>query len=1283
MKKFICILLCLFVTNGLSAQGNQNPTILSVDGQFICLTSNTFDLNVLIRKFPYTGVVLEYTIDWGDGSSISTIQPGDTSRVPAHRYNLQNFFGTCNYEQSFIVELLTYRTPNDPQPLNNSFRVRFFNPPRANFTPNPSTACVGNAVQLIDQSCPTNSLTTTFAYGNGQSGANNSVSYTAPGTYNVTLTATNRCGSNTTVRPITVIQPAVAQARADSGVVTPVSTPIRVCLGTGAGGSTVRLSGAGSQNSTSYQWQLISGFSANFVGLTSGPTARIVFRNAGNYTVRLTTNNNCNQPSTQDLQFEVISAQALQLFPQPDACELLNYSPSPPLPSGASLTINGQSVSSFPFQISVTTTTQYTVLVQFTNACGAQTSRDSFLVTTPQNVAITSPATSSITVCQGSPNVTLTATPAGGTWSGRVSFVGNTPTFNTNILPSTYPLTYSFGSGNCFRQQTVNITLEAAQVLSLVPQQDTCNTLSYTPVPYQPSARYTVNGTVTNSFPITLGPGSYTLGATLTNACGSQTVTDNFSVITPQRVFIRTPRADTSICVGQSIRLLANLPGGTWLGSNITNPSASAVFQSSVTGTFQIIYRRGNGACEQSDTVNVNVQGVSATAQNLTVCPWSSLQTLVGTPSNGVWSSPDCPSCISFNTFSVNNYTGNLDTLRLTYQVTSSIGCGANANARVIIHRPIPQFSVGQACTNSLITVNSSSARGNSFIWRLDGNPIPAPPLQPLAAGAYSLEMVAIVGNCRDSSSSSIQVLPLPPSAAFVASSYVGCSGMTVTLGATAPEVAGVSYTWDINSDTPANLSTYNAGGTYTFTNTSDTIARYTIRFSTQNICATLRSDTVILVRPNPVAGIGIDSSRQGCTPLHSVLTNRNRGNPDTCYYQIVSRNFNRSFGCASFVPFTFTTRDTTTRYIISMTAINVCGTSQIFDTITVYPSGVRAFFNLADSRICANAPLRFQDASTPLPTRVRWDFGDGASANQTNAVHTFLDGQDSFKVVLYAYTPCGYDSLARTIYTRPEPIVNFDLPAYFCEKQLTTDIVNRSPTNYYQYLWQFSNGRKDSLTFNPVTRFNTGGVTESITLEVTDFSGCKNSVTKQVPIRQKPIASFVASETLGCQALNEVKFTNTSQFANGYQWTFDNGFSMTLENPTWSFDIGKHDIKLIANYDQKCFDTLVAEDVIVVEQCGLFIPTAFSPNDDGFNDNFTVFPTSNGTKVNQCRIFDRWGEEVFNISKPINLDGAVLKWDGTFNGEELNPAVFVYLIEVEFLSGATEFYSGEVTIIR
>ncbi len=103
---------------------------------------------------------------------------------------------------------------------------------------------------------------------------------------------------------------------------------------------------------------------------------------------------------------------------------------------------------------------------------------------------------------------------------------------------------------------------------------------------------------------------------------------------------------------------------------------------------------------------------------------------------------------------------------------------------------------------------------------------------------------------------------------------------------------------------------------------------------------------------------------------------------------------------------------------------------------------------------------------------------------------------------------------------------------------------------------------------------------------------------------------------------------------------------------------------------------------VFVRKERLVYIPNAFSPNDDGINDIFMIFAGKGVAEVKTLMIFDRWGETMMELRnfQPNDPD---FGWDGFFRGDRLQPAVFVYFAEVEFEDGSTELYKGDLTLVR
>ena len=104
---------------------------------------------------------------------------------------------------------------------------------------------------------------------------------------------------------------------------------------------------------------------------------------------------------------------------------------------------------------------------------------------------------------------------------------------------------------------------------------------------------------------------------------------------------------------------------------------------------------------------------------------------------------------------------------------------------------------------------------------------------------------------------------------------------------------------------------------------------------------------------------------------------------------------------------------------------------------------------------------------------------------------------------------------------------------------------------------------------------------------------------------------------------------------------------------------------------------------VQVVRQIRIFVPNVFSPNDDGLDDEFLVFAKPGQVQqIKSLMVFDRWGSPVFS-RKNIAPNDPYQGWNGTYKADRLNPGVYVWIAEVEFIDGTVERFEGDVTLLR
>jgi len=112
-----------------------------------------------------------------------------------------------------------------------------------------------------------------------------------------------------------------------------------------------------------------------------------------------------------------------------------------------------------------------------------------------------------------------------------------------------------------------------------------------------------------------------------------------------------------------------------------------------------------------------------------------------------------------------------------------------------------------------------------------------------------------------------------------------------------------------------------------------------------------------------------------------------------------------------------------------------------------------------------------------------------------------------------------------------------------------------------------------------------------------------------------------------------------------------------------------------------------IAEDEItvnVIENREIYIPNAFTPNGDGFNDVFTIY-TGRSRKVLLIKEFvirDNFGTIVYRANDFPPQNNSSFGWDGSFSGKEYGNNVFCYKVSVEYIDGVVKDFYGDINLI-
>ncbi len=166
---------------------------------------------------------------------------------------------------------------------------------------------------------------------------------------------------------------------------------------------------------------------------------------------------------------------------------------------------------------------------------------------------------------------------------------------------------------------------------------------------------------------------------------------------------------------------------------------------------------------------------------------------------------------------------------------------------------------------------------------------------------------------------------------------------------------------------------------------------------------------------------------------------------------------------------------------------------------------------------------------------------------------------------------------------------------------------------------------------------------------------------------------------TVGISGDNEIMLGgNTILTATGggtYQWTPSESLScdncqIVTATPT---ELTEYCVTVTDN--NACINSECIK-VFVNFECGeLFIPNAFSPNGDGFND--VLYVEGECISTLYLGIYDRWGELVFESNDQH------IGWDGTYKGKRMDDAVFMYYLKVSFTNLKIQELKGNISLIR
>ncbi len=866
-----------------------------------------------------------------------------------------------------------------------------------------------------------------------------------------------------------------------------------------------------------------------------------------------------------------------------------------------------------------------------TNSCGSAFDQVSIISSTPQSI---SPASTNPTLCVNtalSPSITFTTTGATGigsitglpagvsaSWFGNTLTISGTPTasgtFNYSI-----PLTGGCGALNA----TGTITVVDVPVITLTPDDpNTCNATDGSIL-----VSGTGSGTITWTGPTsgsassslnytipTLGAGTYSVY--FTNASGCQSATVQTSLANPGAPQINII-SDVSNC-GTSY----TLPAVPFVPGTENNPQ----YYTGPNGTGTVV--------------------------------------AVGTVYNA-------PTNLTLYAYDVNGACSDEEPFVITINAIPSVN---------------PLTAV-QGCPGSSIdpTDFSSTPAGATFSWTNDNIAVGIPSLGNGQIATYNapanatnanvvgtVSVTPILNGCTGSTSTfTITILPTPTINTI--SDVSGCPESSADPADFVSVPAGATFTWS-NSNATIGLGASGNGQITPFNlatnNTASAITGTISATATLNGCTSAPLTFTISINPTPVITL-TPTDPSSCNGTDgSVLVNT--GAPGSVSWSGTSTGTSGPMNANYSI-----TNLGAGAYDVTFTNSSTGCQSTVVSTTLLNP-GAPIINPIADVTQCGG--------SYTLPAITGTSLINAQYYTQPNGGGGIVSEGTLFEpdtvITLYAYDANGLcsatESFTISIYTLPTATISGG--STYCEGDNVLDIsatINFGVSNYtlnytLNGVAQTQSGSTTSLSLG-----NTAGTYVLLSISDANCTNSNLSSTQTIVINAIPSAPTAGADTLYCD--NESPVPLFAQGSSSFTWYSDQ--NLTNEIGTNSSLIPSMNVGTTSYYVTETINGCegpASVVVVSVEECGIIVPTAFTPDGDQTNDTWTLLNIDQVYPKNVVSIYNRWGNLIYQ-SKEGQYE--TKPWDGKYNDE--NMPVGSYYFIIEFNDNFTENKAGIVTLIK
>lgn len=321
-----------------------------------------------------------------------------------------------------------------------------------------------------------------------------------------------------------------------------------------------------------------------------------------------------------------------------------------------------------------------------------------------------------------------------------------------------------------------------------------------------------------------------------------------------------------------------------------------------------------------------------------------------------------------------------------------------------------------------------------------------------------------------------------------------------------------------------------------------------------------------------------------------------------------------------------------------------------------------------ADRVICMGDTVQFYASTTPAYDDYIYEWSPGLKLTDSTIKNPVFNGYSSETYYVDVSTPWGCadrDTVIVTVHRNDFLSVNFN-DTIICGPQL----LQLEADGADRYEWYPSEGLSEDSIRNPIYDFG-----NSMTYTLVGYSdeGCVDTQVVYIDVASRATVDLPDSVMLYPGESYQMDITSNAHYFN---WYPPEGLNFTdIPNPITMPQVRTRYF-VTASTENEC--SIVDSIDIIVHLESLFdIPNAFVPGNQ-FSNNGTFKIISRGdVKLNQFRIYNRWGGVVFETN---NVNEG---WDGTFDGKPQPAGVYVYVVEAALNSGRVIHKEGNVTLIR